>query len=100
VAAAIHHRVRYDACRCRGFARVKHAMGRAFVSVHENGSAAPNYSLWIAKYSSAGLAKTWYPPSYTRTDIIREGSVGIVISGGLNILNEFSPELMKLIPFR
>ena len=75
-------------------------MGRAFVSMHENGSAAPNYSLWIAKYSSAGLANTWYPTSYTRTDIIREGSVGIVISGGLNVLNEFSPELMKLIPFR
>jgi hypothetical protein len=100
VAAVIHHRVRYDPCSCRGFARVKHAMGRAFVSAREDGGRAPNYSLWIAKFSAAGLANTWYPASYTSSDIVREGSVGIVVSGGLNILNEFSPELMKLIPFR
>jgi hypothetical protein len=79
---------------------VKHAVGRAFVSVHENGRSAPNYSLWIAKFGAAGLANTWYPPSYTQSDIMREGSLGIVIAGGLNILNEFSAELMKLVPFR
>lgn len=100
VAAVIHHRVRYDHCTCRGFARLKHAMGRAFVSQHESGTSVPNYSLWMAKFSAAGLANTWYPPSYTRSDIVREGSVGIVVSGGLNILNEFSPELLRLIPFR
>jgi hypothetical protein len=100
VAAALHHRVLYDRCSCRGFVRVKHAMGRAFVSMHENGTSRPNYSLWIAKFSTAGLANTWYPPSYTASDMVREGSLGLVISGGLNILNEFSPELMKLIPFR
>ena len=100
VAAVIHHRVRYDPCTCRGFARLTHAMGRAFVSLREHGGAAPNYSLWIAKFSSAGLANAWYPASYTRSDILREGAVGIVVSGGLNILNEFSPELMKLVPFR
>jgi hypothetical protein len=100
VAAVIHHRVRYDPCTCRGFARVRHAMGRAFVSMRENGTSAPNYSLWVAKFSAAGLANTWYPPSYTGSEILREGGVGIVVSGGLNILNEFSPELIKLIPFR
>lgn len=100
VAAVIHHRVLYDPCKCRGWSRVKHAMGRAFVSVHESGRSVPNYSLWIAKFSAAGLANTWYPPSYTQVDILREGSLGIVISGGLNILDEFTPELMKLIPFR
>jgi hypothetical protein len=99
VAAAIHHRVRYDPCTCRGFARVRHAMGRAFVSLREDGRSVPNYSLWIAKFSSAGLANAWYPTSYTTSDIIREGGVGIVVSGGLNILTEFSPELKKLVPF-
>jgi hypothetical protein len=99
-AALMRHRVRYDPCTCRGWSRVGHAFGRGFVSMHEDGGSRPNYSLWIAKFSAAGLANTWYPPSYTGIDILREGSVGIVISGGLNVLNEFSPELMKLLPFR
>jgi hypothetical protein len=99
-AALMHHRVLYDRCACRGWSRFRHAMGRAFVSMHENGRSAPNYSLWIAKFSAAGLANTWYPPSYTRGDILREASIGIVVAGGLNVLNEFSPELLKLIPFR
>lgn len=97
VGAILHHRVRYDACRCRGWSRVRHAMGRAFVSLKEGGGSSPNYSLWVAKYSAAGLANTWYPPSYTTRDIIREGGVGIVISGALNVLNEFSPDLLRLV---
>ncbi len=96
VAAVIHHRVIYDPCSCKGFARVRHAMSRAFVSRTSSGGSAPNYSLWIAKFSAAGLANTWYPDSYQRGDIIREGGVGIVVSGGLNILKEFSPELLRI----
>lgn len=96
VAAVIHHRVIYDPCTCKGFARVKHAMGRAFVSRTDSGGSSPNYSLWIAKFSAAGLANTWYPDSYQKGDIIREGGVGIAVSGGLNILKEFSPELLRI----
>jgi hypothetical protein len=95
--AVIHHRVRYDACQCTGWSRVNHAMGRAFVSRKEDGGRAPNYSLWIAKYGAAGLANAWYPPSYTMGDIVREGGVGILVSGGLNVLNEFSPDLLRLV---
>jgi hypothetical protein len=97
VAALIHHRVRYDMCTCAGWSRVRHAVGRAFVSRKEGGGSAPNYSLWIAKYSAAGLANTWYPASYTASDIIREGAFGIVGSGGLNVLKEFSPELLRMV---
>jgi hypothetical protein len=100
LAAVIRHRVRYDPCACRGFARVGHAMKRAFVSVTDAGGHAPNYSLWAAKFSAAGLANAWYPASYQRHDVLREGGVGIVVSGGLNILKEFTPELMRLNPFR
>jgi hypothetical protein len=100
VAAVIHHHVVYDACTCKGFARVKHAMGRAFVSIKDDGGSAPNYSLWVAKFSAAGVANAWYPESYQRSDIIREGAVGIVVAGGLNILKEFSPELLRIVPFK
>ena len=97
VGAILHHHVRYDACTCGGWSRVKHAMGRAFVSRRDDGGSAPNYSLWSAKFGAAGLANTWYPPSYTTSDIVREGGVGIVISGGLNVLKEFSPDLLGFI---
>ena len=100
IAAVIRHRVRYDPCTCRGLARVGHAMKRAFVSVTDRGGHAPNFSLWAAKFSAAGLANAWYPARYQRDDVLRDGSVGIVVSGGLNILKEFSPELMRLNPFR
>ena len=100
VGAVIHHRVHYDHCSCGGWARVTHAMGRAFVSLKDDGGSAPNYSLWIAKFGAAGLANTWYPPSYTASDIIREGGVGIVASGGLNVLNEFAPDLLRLVGMR
>jgi hypothetical protein len=95
--ALIGHRVRYDMCACSGFSRVRHGMARAFVSRTTNGSSAPNYSLWVAKFSAAGLANTWYPASYTASDIVREGAVGIMVSGGLNVLKEFSPELLRMV---
>jgi hypothetical protein len=51
-AAALRHRVAYDPCTCAGFARLGHAMSRAFVSLKADGSGlAPNWSLWISKYS-------------------------------------------------
>jgi hypothetical protein len=100
LAAVIHHHVVYDPCTCKGFARVRHAMGRAFVSKKDSGGSAPNYSLWFAKFSAAGLANTWYPDSYQRNDIIREGAVGIVVAGGLNVLREFSPELLRVVHIR
>ena len=79
VAAVIHHRVLYDACTCRGFARVKHAMGRAFVSCTRT-AIGPNYSSgWRA--ARRGWPVTWYPRANT-VDMFREGSLG-TISGGL-----------------
>jgi hypothetical protein len=75
-------------------------MKRTLVSVRDGGGAAPNYSLWVAKFSAAGLANAWYPDSYQRDDIVREGFVGIAVAGGLNVLREFAPELLKLNPFR
>jgi hypothetical protein len=100
VAAVLHHRVAYDACQCQGgFARTKHAVARAFVSVTDKGGRAPNISLWTAKYASAAIADPWYPESYKQKDIWIQGSVGLVIAAGLNVVKEFAPELLRLVPF-
>lgn len=99
-AAALHHRVAYDECTCKGFARVTHAISRAFVSIKTDGGRAPNLSLWTSKYASAGLANVWYPKSYTKGDVLWQGTGGIGTSAGLNIVREFAPELLRLVHIR
>jgi len=55
---------------------------------------------------SSGFAKrnlarvAWYPPSYTGSDVVRVGFVGIGVNAALNIAREFAPELLRLVPFR
>jgi hypothetical protein len=100
VAAVLNHRVQYDACTCRGgLSRTKHALGRAFVSVTDYGGRGPNVSLWIAKYGSAAIADPWYPASYKQKDVLIQGSVALAIAAGLNVVKEFAPELLRLVPF-
>lgn len=97
-AAVLQHRVRYDRCECRGaFPRTAHGVLRAFVSVRDDGGRAPNYSLWIAKFSAAGVANAWYPESYTRRDVFWQAVASIGVSAGLNVVQEFAPELLRIV---
>lgn len=101
VAAMLGHRVGYESCACAGgWRRVAYAVRRGFVTRDDGGRTVPHTSLFVAKFSAAGLANTWYPKSYTRTDIVREGFAGIGVNAVLNIAREFAPELMRLVPFR
>lgn len=100
-AAALHHRVAYDPCSCAGFARVRHAVSRAFVSVKTDGRGpAPNWSLWTSKYASAGLANAWYPKSYSRGDVLWQGTAAVGATAALNIVKEFAPELLHVAHLR
>jgi len=90
-AAIAAQRITYDPCRCSGKAdRTRHALSRAFVAVRTDGSRAPNWPLWLSKYSSSGVANAWYPDSYTRRDVIEQATSAIAISAGLNVLREFA----------
>jgi hypothetical protein len=101
VAAVLHHRVPYEPCACAGVgSRTTHALSRGFLTRTDNGRVTPHVSLFVAKFGSAGLANTWYPKSYTRSDVVREGVFGIAANALLNIAREYSPELMRLVPFR
>jgi hypothetical protein len=97
-AAVLHHRVRYDSCECHGAVpRTAHGVLRAFVSARDDGGRAPNYSLWIAKFAAAGMANAWYPDSYTRRDVFWQALTSIGVSAGLNVVQEFAPELLRLV---
>ena len=56
--------------------------------------------LFVAKFGAAGAANAWYPPSYTGSDIVREGFAGIGANALLNIAREFGPELMRMVGLR
>jgi hypothetical protein len=100
-AAVLHHRVAYDPCTCTGLPRVGHAIARAFVSLKSDGSGrAPNWSLWISKYASAGLANAWYPTTYTTADVASQGTAALGTAAGLNIVKEFAPEILRLAHLR
>ena len=101
VAAVIGHRIAYDPCGCAGgWPRTKHALSRGFVTRDEDGHRVAHASLFIAKFGAAGVAAAWYPKSYTGSDVVREGFVGIGVHAALNIAREFAPELVRLMPFR
>jgi len=101
MAAVLHHRVRYEPCSCSGgWPRMFHALSRGFVTRHDNGGLVMHSSIFVAKFGAAGLANAWYPSSYSGTDVVREGVVGIGVNAGLNIAREFAPELLRLIRVR
>jgi len=101
VAAVLGHRVAYEPCSCAGgWSRTKHALGRGFITRDDDGHTVAHVSLFVGKFGAAGLANAWYPQSYTGSDIVREGFVGIGVNAALNIAREFAPELMRLVPFR
>jgi hypothetical protein len=98
VGAALNHRVLYEPCRCSGgWRRVGHAIGRGFVTRHDDGRVVFHVSIFAAKFGAAGLANTWYPRSYTGSDIVREGVAGVGANAALNILREFGPDLLRAV---
>ena len=101
LAAALHHRVRYEACSCDGpWDRARHALSRGFVTRHDGGRLVMHSSLFAAKFAAAGIANAYYPASYTAGDTVREGVVGIGVNAGLNLAREFAPELLRVFRIR
>lgn len=96
--ALLGHRVLYEPCSRDGvWRRTRHALSRGFVTRTDRGGLAPNVSLFVAKFTTAGVANAWYPSSYTGRDAVRDGFVGIGVSAALNVAREFGPELMRMI---
>jgi hypothetical protein len=96
--AILHHRVLYEPCGCSGgWRRTRHAVGRGFVTRRDDGRVVFHVSIFAAKFGAAGIAYAWYPDSYTGSDVVREGLVGVGANAALNILREFGPELVNLL---
>lgn len=97
VGAMLSHRVLYEPCGCSGgWRRTKHAVARGFVTRRDDGRVVFHVSIFAAKFGAASIANTWYPTSYTSSDIAREGVAGVGANAALNLLREFGPDLLDL----
>jgi hypothetical protein len=101
VAATLDQRVGYEACGCRGvFRRTGHVFWRTFVQRRVDRGFALNVPFLTAKYGSAAVANAWYPRSYRANDVVAQGSFAVATAVSLNLLDEFSPDLLRAVRLR
>jgi hypothetical protein len=53
----------------------------------------PAYSRFLGTFGMPFLAQTWHPGGFNAPDALRSGAVGIGIGMGMNIAQEFWPDL-------
>jgi hypothetical protein len=97
-AQAVHYHVGYERCGCAGgFRRLGHAVVHTFVVRHVDGHFVLNTPFIASRYGAAAIANAWYPESYKVGDVIAQGSFSFGSAVGLNILDEFGPDLLRLV---
>ena len=89
-------------CACtHPMKRTAHALGRTFVTRDQRGRARPNIPLVAGAAGGAAIARAWYPRNEgPGRDAARFAAMSVVGQAGTNVLQEFSPELKRLNPFR
>lgn len=97
VAAALQEDTRYYPCTCRNvLARTAYAMSRTVLTYDRNGKRTLDVGGLAGIYSGPMIMTTWYPKNYTALGYgIRQGNVGAVITTGIYLIREFSPDLKR-----
>jgi hypothetical protein len=97
-AQALHYHVGYERCGCSGSGRrLGHAVAHTFVVRHVDGHLVFNTPFVVSRYGAAAIASAWFPESYKAGDVVTQGTTALGFSVGLNILDEFAPELLHLV---
>jgi hypothetical protein len=97
-AEAVHYHVGYERCDCSGgFKRLGHVVVHTFVVRHVDGHIVLNTPFLASRYASAALAKAWYPDSYTGKDVVIQGTASLGTAVGLNLLDEFGPDILHAL---
>jgi hypothetical protein len=73
--------------------RTKYAITHTFEVRNDNGSMMPAYSRFIGDFGMPFLAQTWHPGGYSAGDALRSGAMGIGMGMGMNVAQEFWPDL-------
>jgi hypothetical protein len=101
-AAAMGLDPRYLRCDCHGFtARVLHAVKGSFLTRNEEGKTRFDLPSVAGAYGTGMLSMYWYPSRYQPlSDGVRSGTQQIGFDTGMNLLDEFSPELKRFFHIR
>jgi len=101
-AAALGYDPRYLRCGCKGFFRRSgHAIKWSFVTKNTAGQTRLDLPVLAGAYGGGMLSTYWYPSRYQPLkDGVRVGhqEMGFVV--GLNLINEFGPELKRVFTRR
>jgi hypothetical protein len=73
--------------------RTKYALVHTFEVHNDNGSMMPAYSRFIGDFGMPFLAQTWHPNGINTPDALRSGCMAIGMGMGLNVAQEFWPDL-------
>ncbi len=77
----------------KNFDRVKYAVIHTFEVHNDNGSMMPCYSRFLGDFGMPLLAQTWRPGGVNVPDAMRSGGIAIGMGMGMNIAQEFWPDL-------
>jgi len=97
-AEAMSYHVGYERCGCSGgVRRLGHVVVHTFVVRHVDGHIVLNTPFLVSRYASAAVARAWYPESYKGTDVVVQGTFSLGSAVGLNLLDEFGPDLLHVL---
>ena len=91
---------RYRRCACSGFFRRSgHALVSTVLTRNRNGKPTVAFARLGGVYGGSMLAtRLWYPDRYTATgDGFRLANISLGVSGGVNLMREFWPDLKRVL---
>jgi hypothetical protein len=102
-AAALGTETGYRRCDCAGGAkRLGYALSRTFVTRTSSGTTVPNLAYLGGVVGGSAIAtEAWYPSRYRATgEGVRAAGFQVGVNTGINVIQEFGPELKRLFRWR
>src|ERR1700722_19658408 len=83
----------------------KARLGEAFLHTiwrhNDSGGMMPAYSEFLGDYGAAAVSRMWWPDKYhTGSAIFIAGSDTILVDAGINVFNEFKPDIKRWLHLR
>jgi hypothetical protein len=93
---------RYYSCACSGFFhRSGHALEMTFLTYTHSGHKTLDLPQLVGVYSGSMVEATWWPHHYSaRVQGLQTGHIEVGLTGAIHLVQEFSPELKRLVHFR
>lgn len=97
VQAIDHEDTRYFPSKRTGYkGRVADAFLHTVWRHNDSGGMMPAYSEFLGDYGAATVSRMWWPASYHKaSSIFIAGSDTILVDAGINVFNEFKPDLKR-----